>query len=231
MGPVRILIVLTSRHRLAGQDAPVGFWFDDFVAAWDVFSAAGADIVLASPDGGAPPTDPASDCHPDSPATQSFKADRNAREALNDTLSLDQIDPSDFDGIFYPGGFGLLEDLVEDGRSIALIEALEAAHKPMGFVAQGPAVLLRAQSSPGVPLVAGRRLTAIPQDEASALKPGLTVPAIPEALQERGALLSLGAAGLSHVVQDRDLVTGQNSASAAETARALLAAITGRLHT
>jgi len=40
---------------------------------------------------------------------------------LADTLALKQVDPADFDGAFYPGGYGTMWDLAEDTYSAALI--------------------------------------------------------------------------------------------------------------
>jgi putative intracellular protease/amidase len=227
MAPMRILIVLTSHDRLGDTDRQTGFWFEDFVSAWSIFADAGADIVLASPEGGAPPIDPDSDLPPLSDAALRFKSDRCARDALSDTLSLDQIDPGDFDGIFYPGGFGLLGDLVSDDRSIALIQAHNASGKPLGLVSHGPAALLRVRKQDGILLIAGRHLTALSDTEAAGLKPSLPTLSLGKDLADLGALYSQAPAGTSHVVRDGSLVTGQNSASAAGTAEALLKAIRG----
>ena len=44
-----------------------------------------------------------------------------------------------FDATFYPGGHGPLWDLAEDASSIALIEAMFAAGKPIAAVCYAPA--------------------------------------------------------------------------------------------
>ena len=63
-----------------------------------------------------------------------------AQQHLATTLPLKQIDPAQFDAVFYPGGHGPLWDLANDTHSIALIEAFVASGKPVGLVWFGWAV-------------------------------------------------------------------------------------------
>lgn len=211
----RILIVLTSCDRLAWIGPPTGFRLSELTAAWAVFTDAGSELALATPQGGAPPIDPTGDGLGNrSAATRRFLADREAREALADTLSLDQVDHRDFDGLFYPGGKGLLGDLVENSHSIALIAAFAADGKPMGFVSEAPAALLRVLGAGGVPYVRGRRLTV---DDGDQVEP------LPELLADLGARVMPGVAGEPHVLIHGPLVTGANPASAEPAARALYA--------
>lgn len=156
----RVLVVLTSCERVAG--APAGVWLPDFAAAWVAFAAAGAELTLASPLGGPPPIDPASDDRARrTEAVRAFMADREAREALADTLRLDQVAPDDFDAAFYPDGSGVAGDLAGDPRSIALIAALAAAGRPLGFVSRGTAALARAGAVPAGLLVTGDAAAAV----------------------------------------------------------------------
>ena len=49
---------------------------------------------------------------------------------LASTVRLDNVEPQDFDTVFYPGGHGPMWDLAEDQNSIKLIEGFPAADKP-----------------------------------------------------------------------------------------------------
>lgn len=224
VAPPAILLVLTSRDRVPGTAAPAGVWMGDLAAAWSVLAAAGACLVLTSPLGGAPPIEPAGDHrHRPSEALSRFMADREARDALADTLRLDQVDPGDFDAVLYPGGSGLLGDLIDDRLSLALIAAFAGAGKPMGFVSQGPAALLNAMAPSGAPFIAGRRLTAVTDREALADGMGrLPPPSLAARLIALGARCEQGPDGAPHVITDGALVTGQNTASAEAVAWALL---------
>ncbi|MDP3204265.1 MAG: type 1 glutamine amidotransferase domain-containing protein, partial [Hydrogenophaga sp.] len=58
---MKILMILTSHDQLGDTGKKTGFWLEEFAAPYYVFMDAGADIVLASPQGGQPPLDPTSD--------------------------------------------------------------------------------------------------------------------------------------------------------------------------
>ena len=115
-------MVLTSPSALGDTGKKTGLWLEEFAAPYYVFLDAGADITLASPQGGQPPLDPKSD-KPDAQtdATRRFKKDGAAQQALANTHTLAEMSAADFDAVFYPGGHGPLWDLAEDKASIALL--------------------------------------------------------------------------------------------------------------
>src|SRR5262249_4490162 len=142
---LQILMVVTSRDRVGDTGPKTGFSLEEFTAAYYVFKDAGAEITLASPNGGHPPIDPRSDGSADQSGTvKRFKGDSEARTALADTLWLDQVAPEDFDAVFYVGGHGVLWDLAEDPISQTIICALLTRDRPVALVDHGPAALRRA---------------------------------------------------------------------------------------
>ena len=226
---MHILIVLTSHDRLGDSGSETGCALEEFCAAYYVFRDAGAEITLASPAGGQPPIDPRSGgSDRPSETVRRFKSDQAARTELADTLALDQVAPEDFDAVFYIGGHGALWDLPEDPVSQALIAAIHAAGKPLALVGHGPAALRRVVDAGGRPLVSGRRVTGTANSEEAAM--GLT-DSLPLLLQDGlvalGGLYSKGPDGISHVVRDGTVITGQNRASAADAAIAVLAILHG----
>src|SRR6478735_7158433 len=127
---VKVLMVLTSHDQLGNTGRKTGFWLEELAAPYYVFKDAGAQITLASPQGGQPPLDPKSN-EPSfqTDLTRRFEADAAATAQLSATVRLDSVDQADFDTVFYPGGHGPLWDLAEDETSIALIESFLAAGK------------------------------------------------------------------------------------------------------
>jgi putative intracellular protease/amidase len=222
---MKILMVLTSHDRLGDTGKKTGFWLEEFAAPYYAFKDAGADITVVSPRGGQPPLDPKSDA-PDAQSkdTTRFKADAGAQALLAHTGKLAEVSPADFDAVFYPGGHGPLWDLAEDKASIALIEAMLAAGKPVAAVCHAPGVLRHARNADGSPLVRGKAVTGFTNSEEAAA--GLTdvVPFLVEdMLTGHGGKYSRAADWQPHVVRDGLLVTGQNPASSAPAAKALLA--------
>lgn len=221
---MKILMVLTSHDQLGDTGKKTGFWLEEFAAPYYVFKDAGAEITLASPKGGQPPIDPSSDDESaQTDDTRRFKADADSQAHLAATLKLADVDPAGFDAIFYPGGHGPLWDLAEDADSRRLIEAFAADDRPVGAVCHAPAVFRHTVGTDGKPLVAGRRVTAFSNTEEDAV--GLT-PVVPflveDMLKENGGVFEKGADWGSFVLTDGRLVTGQNPASSAAAAKAVL---------
>ena len=224
---MNILMILTSHSELGDTGHKTGFWLEEFAAPYYVLKDAGHDITLASPKGGQPPLDPKSDA-PDAQtdATRRFKADPTAQDQLARTERLAEIDPTMFDGVFYPGGHGPMWDLAEDADSKALIKETLAAGKPVALVCHAPAALKNVTTPEGAPLVRGKRVTGFTNGEEAAV--GLTdvVPfLLEEMLKAKGADYSKAGDFQSYVVADGLLITGQNPASSGPAAEALLKAL------
>jgi putative intracellular protease/amidase len=224
-GRVRILIVLSSCDRIPGTGRRTGTWLEELAAPYYVFQDAGVRVELASPAGGPAPLDPTSEQAAfQTPATRRFAADPDAQRALAATATLASIRPGYPDAVFYSGGLGPVFDLSEDDVSIAFIEAMHRAGKPIGAVCHGPAVLRNVRDPRGLPLVSGRAVTAFSNsEELAANGPGLVPYFIEDELRRLGGLYSAAADGQPHVVADGGLITGQNPASSEGAAREVLA--------
>jgi putative intracellular protease/amidase len=221
---MKILMVLTSHDKLGNTGEKTGFWLEEFAAPYYVFKDAGATITLASPLGGQAPLDPKSDdpCF-QTEATRRFKADSAAQSVLATTLKLSDISAADVDAVFYPGGHGPLWDLAEDASSIALIETLLAAGKPVAAVCHAPAVLRHPKAADGSSVVRGKTVTGFSNSEEEAVGLSTIVPFLVEdMLKQNGGLYTKQADWQAHVVSDGLLITGQNPASSEPAAKALL---------
>ena len=221
---MNILMVLTSHDQLGDTGKKTGFWLEEFAAPYYVFKDAGADITLASPKGGQPPLDPKSD-EPDAQteATERFKQDTDAQTALAHTRKLADVSGNGFDAVFFPGGHGPLWDLAEDKDAIALIETMAAAGKTVSAVCHAPGVFRHTKSEGGAPLVQGKKVTGFTNTEEAAVQLTDVVPFLVEdMLTTNGGVYSKGADWQPYVVTDGQLITGQNPASSAPAAQAVL---------
>jgi len=222
---MKVLLVLTSHDKLGDTGMKTGFWLEEFAAPYYEFKDAGATITLASPQGGQPPLDPKSDeADFQTDATRRFKADTAAQQALANTVKLADINSNDYDAIFYPGGHGPLWDLAEDQDSIALIESQYQAGKPVGLVCHAVAALHKTKDSSGNPLVKNKRVTGFSNSEEDAVQLTNVVPFLVEDdLKALGANYQKGEDWTSYIEVDSNLITGQNPASSAAVAQAMLA--------
>ncbi|HEX8427641.1 type 1 glutamine amidotransferase domain-containing protein [Hymenobacter sp.] len=221
---MNILMVLTSHDQLGNTGKKTGFWLEEFAAPYYVFKDAGATLTLASPKGGQPPLDPKSD-EPgaQTEATERFKKDTNAQKALANTVKLDSVSTADYDAVFYPGGHGPLWDLAEDATSIAIIEAMYLAGKPVAAVCHAPGVLRHVKSPTGSLLVEGKSVTGFTNTEEAAVQLTDIVPFLVEdELKKAGGNYSKVADWQPYVVTAGNLITGQNPASSEAAAQELL---------
>ncbi|MEU5274939.1 type 1 glutamine amidotransferase domain-containing protein [Streptomyces asoensis] len=221
---MKVLIVLTSHDELGDTGRKTGFWLEELAAPYYRFKEAGWEITLASPKGGQPPLDPKSN-EPDSRTddTRRFEADAEATRALADTVRLDSVRADDFDTVFYPGGHGPLWDLAEDTVSARLIETTLRSGKPVALVCHAPGVLRHTVNEDGTPLVSGKKVTGFTNSEEDGVQLTDIVPFLVEdELTKLGGLYSKTGDWQPYVLRDGLLITGQNPASSAPAADALI---------
>ncbi len=221
---MKILMVLTSHDQLGNTGRKTGFWLEEMAAPYYVLKEAGAEITLASPNGGRPPLDPKSD-EPkfQTEITRRFEKDAAAEKQLSNTLRLEDMRQDDFDSVFYPGGHGPMWDLAEDKNSIRLLESFIAAGKPIAIVCHSTGALRHVKGPDGKLLVDGKTVTGFTNGEEEEM--GLTkiVPFLVEdEMMRLGAVFSKVRNWAVHVVTDGQLITGQNPASSGPAAKILL---------
>jgi putative intracellular protease/amidase len=131
----------------------------------------------------------------------------------------------DYEGAFIPGGHGAMVDLADSADIGRVLRLMHGAGKPVAALCHGPAALLSAPEIDGAWMFDGYRMTAFTDEEEDQTKAGkIGMPWYLEAaLKNSGAIFDDGdAAWVSHVVVDRNLITGQNPGSAEAAAGALL---------
>ncbi len=224
----RILMVTTSHAAMGDTGKPTGVWLEELAVPYLRFLDAGAEVTVASIQGGKIPVDPRStpSTGPEAPVVERFLADPTAARTLEHSVPIESLDATRFDAVFLPGGHGAMFDFPV---SLALAHAVSRAWtsgRVVAAVCHGPAGLLRAVDSDRRPVVAGRRLTAFTNAEEEAV--GLTK-AVPFLLQTRleslGAKVETAPNFQPFAIADGRLVTGQNPASARTAADLTLTAI------
>jgi len=224
---MNILFVLTSHNQLGDTGNKTGFWVEEFANPYYTLLDKGAAVTLATPKGGAAPIDPSS-ASPDAAteATARFDKDATAQGLIANTKILADINPDDFDAVFYPGGHGPLWDLANDATSIALIEKFNSQEKPIAFVCHAPAALKDVKNADGTPLVKGKKVTGFTNTEEAAVQLTDIVPFLVEdMLIKNGGIYSKKEDWAAYAIQDGNLITGQNPASSELVAEKILESI------
>jgi putative intracellular protease/amidase len=220
----RILVVITSHNQLGDTGEKTGFWLEELASPYYVFVDAGAQVTLASIQGGQPPLDPKSNL-PDyqTESTQRFMADEQAKAQLQNTIAIANANATDYDAIFLPGGHGTMWDFPTSETLTQLIEAFDRQQKLIAAVCHAPAALVSVRSTSGEPLVKDRVITAFTDSEEKAVQLERVVPFLLETrLRELGGKFQTVADFVPHIEQDGNLITGQNPASSEPAAERVL---------
>jgi putative intracellular protease/amidase len=228
----RILIVLSAAEtwtRADGSKYASGVWAEEFVVMDEKFVAAGCTVDIATPGGVAPTIDPHS-MNPSVVGQENVDHFSKYLDSIASRLAhpkvLADVDTSQYDAIVIPGGHGPVEDLYKDADMGRILVEADAAGKIIAPVCHGQAALLAARNDAGEWLFAGRAMTAFSDEEEVELGTAENAPwLLAETLRNCGARYDKGPNWGAHVVKDGNLLSGQNPASSAPLAEAVLAAL------
>lgn len=220
-----ILSAADSWTRADGSKYPSGVWAEEFVVMHEQLVRAGCRVDLATPGGRAPTIDP----HSLEPALagphlghyQAYL--RSVSGALVAPRRLSDVTVAGYDVVAIPGGHGPVEDLYRDPDMGRILVDAEATGRIIASVCHGPAALLSARTADGWWPFAGRRMTAFSDEEEIAFGTADNAPwLLATRLRELGARYERGPQWQAYVVRDGNLITGQNPASTALVAEAVL---------
>lgn len=193
-----------------------GLWFEEFAVPYLAFIEQGYTVIVATPAGGAAPLDP------DSENLLDDIRWNKAKEALGDTEQLNTVDFTSCDAIVLPGGHGPMFDLYKNETLGEIINDFSERKKLIAAVCHGPAGLLAAKKD-GIPFVNGRKLTCFTNEEEYYYKKeNLTPFFLEDALKDAGAEFVEGGIGEVNIVEDGNLITGQNFQSSKAFAHAII---------
>ncbi|OLR95063.1 type 1 glutamine amidotransferase domain-containing protein [Actinokineospora bangkokensis] len=220
--PKRILNVVTNVGHYDDPDHPTGLWLSELTHAWHVFDQHGLEQTLVSPSGGAVPLEPRALKFPNYDKTaKAWRNDPAKMALLENTLSPDEIDPTDYDAIYFTGGHAVMYDFPDSEGLQRITRDIYERGGIVSSVCHGYCGLLNTRLSDGTHLIAGKKMTGFAWTEEVLARVDKLVPYnAEERAKERGALYQKAKVPfVSYTVVDGNLVTGQNPGSARETAQ------------
>ena len=224
----RVLMVTTSADRMTPGTEPTGVWLEELTTPYYAFRDAGAEVTVASIQGGPVPIDARSVNAPgeNDASVERYLKDEALKAEVAATPRFTAIDPDGYDALFLPGGHGTMFDYPGSEELARLVERFDRAGKVVAAVCHGPAGLVAAKKADGTPFVAGRKVAAFTDSEERAVGLEEAVPFLLESrLKELGAAHEGGPDFKPYAVRDGRLVTGQNPASATRTAELVMEAL------
>ncbi|MFT3975498.1 MAG: type 1 glutamine amidotransferase domain-containing protein [Sphingomonas bacterium] len=217
----RILHVVSNVAHYDDPAHPTGLWLSELTHAWDVFAARGCDQHIVSPEGGRSPLEPRALKWPLLDASAKAWLNDPAKMALLEATSRPgEIDPADFDAVYFTGGHAVMWDFPDSEGLQAITRAIWERGGIVSAVCHGYCGLLNTRLSAGGLLVAGRKVTGFSWNEEVLAGVAKFMPYNAEAeMKRRGARYEKALLPfVSNVVVDGRLVTGQNPFSAKATA-------------
>jgi putative intracellular protease/amidase len=220
----RVLLVVSGYGLDEGKTRP-GFEMDELTQAYAVFADNGLHVDIASPAGGVVVADR---FNRNKPYNSRFLTDPVASAKLTGTRSLANVGKEQYAAVFIIGGKGSMFDLpINTDLKTLLVKTYEAGGV-IGAVCHGPAVLMNLPLKNGGSFLDGRSVTGFSNEEETQFGKGW-LPSFPVLLENglrgSGANYSDAPIMLNHVVTDGRLVTGQNPASTAAAAEAVIKAM------
>jgi len=225
----KVLFIVSGATYLVLKDGTrhaTGYWAEEFARPYKAITDAGHEVVVATPDGTTPNVDMMS-LRPsmadgDKGALELEEIIRSA-EVMRRPLQLSDVRLEDYDAVYLPGGHGPMQDLAFDADVGRLLTAQLASGKPLAIVCHAPAAILATRIHGESPFK-GYRVTCFTNDEEEGV--GLadkTQWLLEDELKEKvGVQFSRGPIWEPYMVEDRNLITGQNPHSAAVLAERLL---------
>lgn len=222
--PKRILVVVPSTQTLA-SGKPTGYTLEELAAPYVRFRQAGLEVEIASPKGGPVAHDPAFERGvflTEDGVT--LLGDAEAQAKLADTIALRDVDASRFDAVFLVGGVPAALDFNANPALNQLLSAVFQHGGALAAVCHGVVGLADVTTADGALVAKGHPMTAFSLEEELAANLVDEVAVVPETrVREIGAEYRKSEElwGVC-VVEGPHLITGQNPASAAGTAEALV---------
>lgn len=238
-----------------GGTGPTGQYLNELVVPVMALIEAGYEIVFATPNGSQPHIDPVSDLaiHFDNDEAahkhaQDFFANDPAMTNVSTLRSVIDGGLDQYTAFFTPGGQAPVVDLMQDSELGEILRHFHASAKPTAFLCHGPmasvsamprarefrAALIAGDTARAAELARGWQYTGYKMTvySSSEEKPiednilhGKLYFHMPEALATAGATVATGPDFAPHVIEDREVITGQNPRSDHPIAAALIAAL------
>ncbi|GAF37222.1 type 1 glutamine amidotransferase domain-containing protein [Lentilactobacillus farraginis] len=222
----KALVVLTNTPAYGATNHPTGLWLGEATEFVSEMAKANIPVDYVSPKGGFVPLDPRSMKYVTAPIMSVYKQPDFIKRALTSTLQPSQVDPNDYQAIYYAGGHGVMWDFPNNVELQAIAAKIYQAGGYITAVCHGVAGLLNIRDTQGNYLIAGKKITGFTTAEEILAGKKSSVPFLNKTeVEKRGGNFVKKRAYKEFVVQDGQFITGQNPFSAQAVAKKLIQAI------
>ncbi|MEW6981242.1 type 1 glutamine amidotransferase domain-containing protein [Colwelliaceae bacterium 6471] len=196
-----------------------GYWLPEVVEPYYLLNKAGYKIDIASPKGGKGIKRGVS--RMDYFHKNWLKVSK-LNEQLDSTISLSNINPLDYQAVYFAGGAGPMFDLIDNIKTQYISRVIYENNGLIAAACHGPAAVINTKLSNGEYLIKGKSITAKANIEEGFWARTSYPYLLEDKIKEFGGHYTAADKGKPHVVVDGQLITGQNPASAALVAKKML---------
>ena len=232
----KILMVVANPATSPTTGWPIGFWWAELTHPYWAFTEAGYEVEIRSPDGGALRADGYSD--PEDASGYSahdllslgFKKSPKHPALLQDTKSVDGVDPTAYDAVFLAGGQSPMVTFRGNAKLEKLVARFHEAGNVTALVCHATCLLLDTRLASGELLVKGKTWTGFATSEEKFADAFVGKRIQPfwiedEARKIEGTNFVVDQMFREFAVRDGLLVTGQQQYSGAAAARLVIEAL------
>jgi putative intracellular protease/amidase len=239
----KVLILMTKSATLTlldGREHASGFWAEEFVVPYERLIGEGYEVDVATIGGEAPTPDqgsltpqtvgytrPLGSPDRDVENVTHYRDVINSLDVLRHPANLADISRAKLDsyvGVYISGGHGAMEDMPHDRSMTRVVRWVLELNKPLAAVCHGHSALLPLRDSEGNWPLRGYRMTAFSHEEELVTDMAGQLPFVLQFELERLGAKYEKAPIIwgSCVVEDRNLLTGQNPYSSTALADAFV---------
>lgn len=223
----KIAVVATNRDNALKNGKPTGLWLSELTHFVDVVMQAGFEVDIASPMGGKVPLDTARhtlEKQLKDKINAKFMANHRLKQALENSLKIDDIKTDEYSAIYLAGGHGSAFDFRQSSALQQKLTEFHTANKILSGVCHGVAGFIDAKDKNGNLIVKGKRVTGFSNFEDKLAEWIDYLPFLIETeFKNAGAIYRKNLIPFTGRVEiDKNLVTGQNPASAKLVAKAVI---------
>ncbi len=234
--PKKVLIVVSNPAVSPITGWPIGGWAAEFVHPYWEFTEHGYQVTIASPKGGKVEIDGFSDPRDVSGYSAhdilslGFLASPQHAALLENTPSIADINPNDYDALFIAGGQGPMITMIDDQQLHRFVADFYAAGKVLAVVCHATCLLLKVQLADGTLLVEGKTWTGFANTEEEFADSFVGKRIQPFWIEEEARKLPntnfiVGPRFGVFAVRDGRLITGQQQYSGSAAAKLVIEAL------
>ncbi|WP_375447538.1 type 1 glutamine amidotransferase domain-containing protein [uncultured Fibrella sp.] len=217
---MKALIVCTNHTDYPTKAQKTGLWLSEATHFYDELQDRNIQFDFVSPKGGPIPLDQRSVESRDT-TNEKWMHNPAFQEKLANSMRPDEVNPADYQIIYFTGGHGTMWDFPNDTNLQTITRDIYEQGGMVAAVCHGVAGLLNVKLSDGTLFLKNKQVTGFSNMEEKIVRLTEEVPFLLEdELKARGAIYSKSLIPyVPHLEVDERLVTGQNPLSARKVGR------------